>query len=427
MNIFLISTKRAKIKKKNRILISMFTLLAVAGMIFTPLTASSFGLAPSTITVNNLSNKSNAKKTINLVRAEIRKNEDRFFRVYVTGSGAKYIVLPSEKVKMGIGETIVPYYFYIKPASAANGDYEANLYIVSDDSQSPEKATGSSVTIIGGIMARIFFTVTDKQISEFIIDEVSFKPAEVGLPIVLSYHIKNTGNIDIVFDKITLNLIDSTDSTNVFDITVPSSQIEPSSPSEEKTFQINIDNTVDQGSYTATIDFWQKGKIIKSATLPLAIYAEGTSSQSAEITDFHVGGTDFLPNDLVTFEGKVKNTGSVAIKPILFVELKKDDKTTELLRSDPKIVGINKFGDFLLSYRPQEKGNYLARAHFEYGFSETSKITSNFIVAVPINYAYYYAGAGIGAVLLFLIIIMIVKKKKKKKNENQDEQAKINK
>jgi len=138
----------------------------------------------------------------------------------LSGEGARYLELPNKEFIIPAGQRVADYIFYIAPQGAPNGEYRANLNIISKTSSDVNFAgAGSNIKL--GVVAKVRFTVIDKEIKRFQILSLSVSPTEVGQPFFVQMYIDNTGNVDARPDKIDVKLVDLSDSTSVINFSIP--------------------------------------------------------------------------------------------------------------------------------------------------------------------------------------------------------------
>lgn len=401
---------------KKSFLVPLFCILvSLALSVFVPQHAHAVGVSPGIVEMDGLANGLRVPKNMYVSRP--RNGPDVTFSVEISGEGARYIELSSPSFVMKSGQTQVGYTFYIVPKNAPNGLHEAQITFLSQSLGTGAGKTGSMAAVQIGAAAKIRFTVTDREVKGFEILNVSIVDTEEGQPLYVAFQIRNTGNVDFRPDKIYVELKDRTDEGNVIRTEVSGEDVEVVPPLETREITIPFKADIPIGKYKVKVllfsDNEQKYAV---QDLNLQVFPENTLQQSADITINTINGDLFEPNDIVKFSGEISNTGAVTIEPIYIVELQKDGKLVEILRSDTKAVYKGRHAAYALTYRPEKKGAYIAEAYFEYGIRQSEKKQFPFTVASKAIVS-SYAAVGIAIIITIALAIgaaVMMKKRNKK-------------
>jgi len=381
----------------------------------------SIGISPGQINVPELRNGVRVERIMYLVRDPKSAQKQETFSVSVSGDGAKYLEIPQKQIVMTVGQAMFPHSVFLTPVGAANGSYEATITYLSGDTIDGNKQGGMGSAIKLGATGIFRFTVVDKQIREFKIDSVSVQETEVGQPFFLSYLLINTGNVDAKPDKISIKLSDITDTTNVLDFEILPGDIEPVPPAATKQVDVSVMKDIPQGDYGVKISFYLEDKIIYEQEVKLRVYPAGTLAQSVEFGEFKLSGREFNVGDLIKMSSVLRNSGKIPTEAVLYVELSKDSKTLDILRSDKKFLNKNNQSEFVLTFRPESPGQYSADAYFEYGVLQTDKKSAEFTVLAPkvelvsSLIQYWWIVAILIAVALVIMFVVFMFRHKRKK------------
>ncbi|MFH1292422.1 MAG: hypothetical protein ABIH87_04480 [bacterium] len=392
--------------------------------------ALAFGIGMSPGVVKDTVNGVRVERKIYMTRMEKDSDSEAYYAPSVSKEGARYIELPEKIIKFEKGETIKYFSFYIYPQGAANGEYEAQLKLSRISDPVEFKMNGQSgASLSVGVVVSIRFTVTDKEVLKYTLKNFVFNSTEVNSPLRISYYIENQGNVNFIPDKVEVELSDITDKTNFAKIVFDKQEVPIALASHSQILDLIKEHGLSKGRYLATTTFWFRGeKVFEKAGDIIDIYAEGTLAQSAVFDKFDISKIEFEPNELVKFSGTITNKGDVALRSIFYVEIIKSDISLDLLRSDQKMVGKAKSGEFNLTYRPAENGEYLAKAYFEYGVNQTKTMEKKFQVGKPdvvkkgivSKNLLIYIGVGVVITILIVFMIILYIKLKKAKKDRYD-------
>ncbi len=340
------------------------------------------GISPNLIEVNDVTNQSRITKQVILTRLNPAKTE--YFAVSKEGTGARYIVLQSDTVALPQGEQKVPIFFTIQPISAPQGTYEVRLtFVPTQPKDNATKLGGSTagMTVLVGASARVVFSVTNKEIREFEIVSVTPSPLEEGQQAVMSFLLRNKGNVDARPDRIELTLIDETDRTHVITDQVEGDALTLVSAGAEEQVVVAFTKTLEQGTYQGSIRFVVDGATVyEKQDMSIVVYPQGTLSQSAKVVALTVNKTTFAQGELVKFDGVLENTGESSLEGVLYVNLMRGSAIVDLLKSEKKVLPARKQGAFSLTFKPEQGGTYTAEAYFEYGAQRTPSEKLSFTV-----------------------------------------------
>lgn len=387
----------------------------VFGLLLSSQSVLALGVSPAIINVPNLANNIEVKKTMRISRANPSKTQ--YMNVAAYGTGAKYIRFSTTTFALPKGQDSVPLDFFILPVAAPNGQYEAEIAFNTVVDPTEASKGGNAVSMRIGVTGILRFEVIDRQVIDFTILKVYTRETEVGQPLVFYYTLENKGNVEARPDRAEYKIVDKSDSTHIYTGTLAKEVFTPVPPAQNQTSNFAIRIPITQGDYNVEFSFFSEGKsIFSSDNTFLTIFAAGTLAQKAEIKKIDINGEMFEPGDLVKFDGTLFNTGEISIEPVMYVEIEKDKKSVDILRSEKKILLNTQESTFSVNFKPQEKGEYTAKVVFEYGIYKTEPKVFTFKVGklnIPL-----IIGIGVGVLLIILLLIIIAKKIRNRGDKN---------
>lgn len=390
-------------------------IIAMSIILGLPAITHAVGVSPGTIRANNLANGVRIPKVINVSRTETEKPQ--YFLVEAQGEDARYLDLPTTEFVMEAGQNQYAFEFFIVPVAAQNGDHEASLRFVATKSPEDLQNEGTSaVAIISAARTNIEFEIVDHEVKAMQISGAWADPTEVNIPPTFGFSMMNLGNVDVRPDRVEIALVDTTDSSHIINETVTSENIELVGPGISKNVGVAMTQNVPLGKYHVSISFFLNGEELYSHdSLILFVHPPGTLAQQGDFESFELSQILADPGELVLITASIKNSGQLKISPTLYVQIKKDGKVVDLLRSEQKEVGKGLERSYDLSFRPQERGHYIVDGHFEYGVKETEhKQLSLAVSPLPIAKIAIIGG---GILLIIILIIILIKRRKSEKKK----------
>jgi hypothetical protein len=330
------------------------------------------GVSPGIVQLPGLANGVTVEKEVYLLRRNPKDNAH--YGIKAIGDGGKYIVITQDTMILPKGESKVPYTFSIAPTGAPNGEYKATVLFqgIADPNAS---GAGGDVAFYPGTSVTVLFSITDEEIRSMEVKKARTQQIiETDTDVPIEMVVANTGNVDIAPDRIVLTLTDVTDPTNVITLEAAGADIPVVGPGLEEPVSFGLaGSSLPLGNFTAKLDAYFNEELVFSNEEPLKVAPLGSLAQSLETSDLEVNGDVFEPNDLVKFTMDVKNDGEGASKAILYVWLSKDGKEIDLLRGEEKTIPKSQSAELLVSFKPEELGEYQAKGYIEYGVQESPK------------------------------------------------------
>ncbi len=380
--------------------------------------AQATGVSPGIIELNDLANGLKIEKSIQVSRGD--DTGVAVFQVTAAGEGARYLELPTASITIPHGERSGIFSFFIHPQNAPNGTLEATLTFIKGVTTETQAGVAGTITtalsVQEGAVAKIKFSITDKQIKQFLIVKAQTEQTEVGQKAILNFIFRNEGNVDAKPDKIVLSISEETDPSRVIIIELKAEDLPFVSPSKEQEFVIPLPQEIPQGKYFMKAEFYRGDDIIFTQDkMRLVVHPAGTLAQKLSTVSFTTNQVVALPGELIKLDAVVKNIGSVITKVIWFTEVKKDGKTLDLLRSDEKLVPMNQEAKFTLTFRPPAKGTHNFDGYASYGISETERHTITVTVGQNnlLSGSVWYSVGGIVVVLSLAGLGLLLWRQKK--------------
>lgn len=347
-----------------------------------PIRTHATGISPALIEVENISPNATVERKVYVSRADAVSSQRYLFSV--GGSAVQYLELPNDGiVQMESGQNQAEYAFLIKPGSLGTGTYEATIAVHPVvEEVIAGTGGGSGSRIISGARADIRFTVTNEAIESYKITDVSMNDTEEEAAVGFSYLMTNDGNVDARPSKIDFSLTDEMDPTNTYQETILGEKLAFVPAFSEKRVDVLTGAALNAGLYKVGINFAdQKGEEIYSSTsIRLQVFPEGTLEQNGTLESVMTDKQQYQAGELVEITGSFKNTGKVGITAALTAELFLSDKRLDILKSDPLFVPANQTIDLDVTFRPQDGGEYRAKAYANYGPHKTGELETTFKV-----------------------------------------------
>lgn len=350
-------------------LLVLFLLSSV--YIFSADSSWAIGVSPATIILNNVPNNVRIDRMVTVTRPTSVGVE--YFKVSLSGEGARYIELSTTTIMIPNGARSASYNFSIYPQAAPSRTFEAFLQFIT---YQPSSDSGQFlVRTYEGTTAQILFTITDQQILDYQIANVGGGGnIEVTMPPSLNYTVKNNGNVDAKPDQINLEISSIKDVAQKVTDTILGKILDFTPPLQNKNFSVEFNKTLPLGSYTATATFYRGDKpVTTQGNIKFEVFKEGTLAQKAEFVDFKSSATEVSENTLVKVDGILKNVGSIGVRGTMYVQVYRDGKPLDLIKSDEKFLGIGRSGTFSIEFRPADSGKYSFEGYFSYGVGETER------------------------------------------------------
>ncbi len=398
---------------RERILTSLILFLLTFVFLFSFLiqpAQAGLGFSPGVLLVEGV--MPNTSITQQIVFSRENATKPSTLKISLEGLSAQYIAGPSE-ITFEAGQNEVPYIFTINPGSLPEGEYSSRVSAVTTTSDSDMSAGGAGASIILAGYPLIKFTVSNKSVQNYSINDVRLSSAEEHQPVGFSYYLQNDGNVASRPDHISIKFTNQANPTELYEEVVLGEQIEFVGPMTSKNVSLFFKTELLTGTYLVDFDFFdQNGVLHQERGLSLEIFPAGTFAQEGILEKLSLDKDLYAENELIQFSGTFNNTGDIGLSASLVLEFFLDDKRVDLVKSDAVFVPPRRTADFNLEKRFLEGGDYRVKGYVNYGINNTQSKELFFTVGTANNYVVIITLVGFVFLLFFLILLFKRRKNK---------------
>lgn len=386
-------------------------------LFFTNSAQASIGVSPGTHIYDFVLQNTEVTNEVILTRKDA--SEDEVFKVTPKEEPiSEDVLVPSDGDSFVFpkGERFFKYQYKLRPGSLPSGDYFAYLQF-NEVTATEEEGSQSASSTLQGTSLTVKFTVVNYSLEECEVPSMRLVAIEENTPISLEYTVLNKGNVDIRPSKIDIKLLRPRSDELVFQRSVSTLNLPLVGPFGKERFTAEVDTEIAAGVYVAEVDITCSGETF-STTQDLEVFPEGTFDQSGELLSFDTDKEEYFQNEIVTYTGVFRNTGSVQYKAELNANTFKGDSKIDFSKTEPLLVKPREEVTFEIVTDLSEPGDYLAQGDVTFGSKKTDKIDAPFRIVETST-----AGlAGLLSVLtlLFGLIIFLFYRRRKDDDENQD-------
>jgi hypothetical protein len=249
------------------------------------------------------------------------------------------------------------------PADAAAGSYSATIYAETIP-VGGEYIEGTTVTKLR-MPADVVIIVTGTQILTGVVSGVIATDTEVGYPLRIEVHFKNTGNVEAT-PQIDVEI--TKDDANIDSLIFAGTKVKP-----ERSEAIPVEWDTDGrelGNYTAQVAISLDEEAIATQKLNFAILPVGTFSRAGVFEELSLQGEAEL-GTITKVQATFLNTGQIDTKAKFIGELYCDDELIDTLESEETLVPMGQ-SDILTSYvTPEKDGDYDIKGYINYEGKKT--------------------------------------------------------
>ncbi len=394
--------------------ISFSWVFALASLVvfFHPAYAFAFGISPGRVNLGSVLNSTSVKQTITVTRGN--PSADQTLGLTLSGSGSKYLVLDQKTIFLKKGESLTPFTFHLAPKNAPNGDYVAIVELMGVPNPSASAGTvGSTVNV--GAAATIRFTVSDKQERSGDFHDTHIDSIEAGTDNQLSVrtHIKNTGNIDLLPQKVVAQIYNANG-------LVVEKTIEPISidtvevgADDERSFGIPV--SLSLGAHWANFTFFIDGKEQpKIEHISFQVLKPGSLTQKINLLSFSSSVDTLKEAGIpVQLEAMIENAGDAGWESSLYIEVKDGKDVVDTFQTPKAFLAPHGQRRISYIYTPKTTGTFVLTAFGDTGVVRSASKQINLKVGTSRVVVY-----GIMALVLVAIVVVTMAYLKKRKINN---------
>lgn len=392
----------------------LFILVLSLLFIRAPDAFAGLGFSPGLTRVEGMQPNTSVNREIVFSRDEVR--DPLTLDITLTGMGAEYMSGP-DQVTFASGQDRAVFPLVITATDLPSGTYEATVNAIThEDAQggtAKAEAFSASSRVVLAAFAGVSFTVTNEVKEEYSIKEIVLRPSEEQQRLGFSLQLVNTGNVAARPAKIDVVITNQDDPTFIYEETILGDTLPLVKAFATEDVGVFTNAQLPAGKYW--VDFLvynTEGNVIYEAKKSaLQIFPPGTLQQQGMLRSFEMDKEKYEENELIQFRSDFQNTGDIGLSASLIVDLVRDGKRVDSLKTDPVFVPAGKIASFVLDQRLAEAGEYTATGYVSYGIFKTDGQMKMFRVG-GLDIRIVYAGIG-GFVLLLIGIVLMVKKKKR--------------
>ena len=251
-------------KKINKILfLSFAALLLFARPVFADL-----GISPGDWTEPNAMPGQQIEKTFYLTRNDA--SADLNFTSQIAGDISQWVTIQNgNSFTIPAGEQQYPVKVTINvPQNAAKKEYKTTIRL---NSSSPSKGAGQ-VGVSLGALINIDLTVTDKQVSNYTVQQIQIPEQQSGDYLNVILNISNQGNVEAKPTEATIDVFDKYNSTKIGSQTITDfSNVTGVAPFTVGTVSLQFPLKLPANQYWGNVNVYQSGNVLKSDHLVFQI------------------------------------------------------------------------------------------------------------------------------------------------------------
>ncbi|MEK7458969.1 MAG: hypothetical protein AAB663_01030, partial [Patescibacteria group bacterium] len=294
--------------------------------------------------------------------------------VSTRGDYASYIIFePTFIIPDGVDG--VEFEFQIDGTKAAVGTYVVPITFSLVPEAIAESATGNNVGVMTGATGMIEFTVSGDQVVGYTFISINAASVESDDGQFITLNISNTGNVDWRPEYAVATFTNQDDLTVITAENIPAEAFQLVPPGDGMSQQIEIAQTLPEGSYKVAMDFYDKGAVVgQLVSQPFSVFAPGTLLQSGELLSVVTKNTEFSAGEKILLEGLFKNTGDVPIKGVFMTDVYKDGEYIDLVVGEELTVGIGAEAIFSQVVEPRQGGEYTLSSYVKFAGRKSTAV-----------------------------------------------------
>ena len=412
------------LRLSTRAFVSTLILVVVLAMALLVPRVQAIGISPPIIQATDILRNSAQSYSVSLLIQDPAPY-DMYFSAEPRGEYGHYLKGASEVV-IPQGKTSVVYDFELEPIDAAIGSYNLQLAFTEKQKAAPSEngaEGGAKVVVLQGAILVISMGVTGEERVSYEITRAQFEDTEPRIPLIGTYTVRNTGNVEWKPDRIEVEAYEVADPENKAMFEVKSEAIPLVKPGKVLDAKISLGHKLTEGRYRAKVRFYYKDAMIQELeTPPFSVFQVGTLDQAGELVEVTTNKTTYNVGEQVVLRGLFKNTGDVTVEGQLETQVYKDGAFVNLEVSRTLNIDRRQETVFEQFIKMNEPGEYTLEVAATYGTRKTpaQKITitvqSGTLSAVG---NMYITIALLSLFVIGVIIFLILFARRKKKEQAQ--------
>lgn len=289
------------------------------------------------------------------------------------------------------------------PSDITNGTYTATIY--AETAPDAGFTTDTGVSTVLRATSVLTITVSDNQIVDGTVGNISARDTEAGFPLRLEVNFKNTGNV-AVQPKIDCQI--DKGNTKVAEFSYAKTTVKPES---QETIPVEWATTADQsGDYVAQVTVSLDEKTITTRELPFKILPPGSFTKEGELTSLAYEGQPLL-DAMLKIQAGFQNTGQGDARAKLIGEVYCDGNLIDTIESEELLIPVGE-QDILKAYlRVDSPGEYLVKGYINYEGKKTEVKEISFTITEQTvtepGQQYIFFLPAIGVIIIFILIALI--------------------
>jgi len=333
--------------------------------------AAGFGVGPLNLEITDaLRGEEYQETVIAKYTAEAGESQQCILKLNAAGDISEWIsfynpsdpTTPIRSINAFAGEwTYIMVKFNI-PEDAPIGTADGTIYARTTP---PESGTEGEITVSIQGTVDVTITVTGTRILTGVVDSITAGDTEVGYPLRIEVHFRNTGNV-VATPQIDVEI--TKDDAAIDSDTFAETKVKPG---KSETISAGWDTDGRElGDYSAHVAISLDEEVIATEELNFAILPVGTLSRAGIFEELSLQAEAKL-GTLTKVQATFFNTGQIDTRAKFIGELYCDNELIDTLESEETLVPVGQ-RDILTSYMiPEKQGDYDIKGYINYEGKKT--------------------------------------------------------
>ncbi len=393
----------------------------VALFVLVPFMVSAIGLAPVEVVAENVLNDTKLTRIVRILRANPREDQRALFTVF--GDAGRFIQLPNDGiVDLPRGQMQTEFSFIIAPKNLPKGRYETSLNMAlipleftSSSIQSLNDATQLSL----GVQGKITFTVTNDEVEDFLIQNVSVPPVEESSPLSVLFQVVNRGNTEARPERVVVNIFKKDADELLAKIEYKKEDVEPVQPLSTQTVSVSSEHELKEGAYRAEVTILGKEEhiLVDKSTHTFEVHKQGTLNQVIEVEGVYFEKNRIQMGEIALLNVRLKNSGDIPSHAKLIIEVRDSkERLVERKVSEKITLPPSQSYDSSSEFRFIQAGPLNVSIVVEYGVKKTDPIVRTLFVVGRVNWLIFFLVLSI--IILCGVGVLVYKIFRKKVDKN---------